>query len=638
MSPGDLTARLDVLLAAAVSEAERSFGAPNPYRGLFVDQVEVERALDQERRPKFFTAREPILAAGPLAFLDLDPFDLDVVALALAPELSLGYERVFGYLHDDVTRRRPSVGLACDILCETQEERLAARKHFAADAPLLRDRVIAPLDTGVPLLRAPLQLDDQIVRLLLRTGGLDRRLAETCRLTRPARSWDDVPLPVETVAGLQRLGDIGLVRVHLRGAEGLGQLEAAEAVAASADSALLIATGEADPFLVAREAFLHEAVLFAPVEGAVTGFDTPVVLHGEAVTPAGFVSVPLDTPPVDVRRGCWRNALKAAAFEAPDEAVNALADRFRLSPRQIGAAVEATRTAASWDRGRANLFAAARVQTGAELAKLADKIVTVHDWEDLVLPEGSIRELRELCDRVVHRERVLDHWGFDARLALGKGVTALFTGASGTGKTMAAGVVARALELDAYRINLAGVVSPWIGETEQNLDRIFVAAAATNAILFFDEADALFGKRSQVHDARDRYANLEISYLLQRMEAFDGVSLLATNLQRNIDDAFLRRLDFAINFPFPGVDERKRMWRAAWPDATPVADDVDYEGVAERFALSGGAIRNAALAAAYAAAADGGVVDQRHVLQGIRRELIKLGKNVGEEELGGVLA
>jgi MoxR-like ATPase len=637
MAPVELTTRLDVLLSGAISAAERSFGAANPYRGLFVDRAEVARALARPREQSLFAARDPILDGGPLAFLGLDPFDVDVVALALAPELDLAYERVFAYLHDDVTRRRPSVGLALDVLCETQEERFAARAHFAADAPLLRERVLAPLDDSAPLLRAPIQLDDQIVRVMLRTGGLDRRLADTCRLAQPTRSWDDVPLAPETVTGLRRLAENGAVRVHLRGPDGLGQLEAAEALAASADAPLLIASTEADEFLAAREAFVHGAVLFAQAASA-PHFETAVVLHGEDATPAGFVSVTLDTPPVDVRRTCWSKALRAATFETADETVDALAARFRLSPRQIDSAVESTRTAGLWHRETANVFAAARAQTGAELAKLADKIIAVHDWDDLILPGGSIRELRDLCDRVVHREHVLGAWGFDARLALGRGVTALFTGASGTGKTMAAGVVARALELDAYRIKIAGVVSPWIGETEQNLDRIFAAAETTNAILFFDEADALFGKRSQVHDSRDRYSNLEISYLLQRMEAFDGVSLLATNLQRNIDDAFLRRLDFTIHFPFPGADERQRIWRTAWPEATPVANDVDYDAIAERFALSGGAIRNAALAAAFAAAADGGVVNQHHVLYGIQRELIKIGKNLGEQELTRELA
>ena len=172
-------------------------------------------------------------------------------------------------------------------------------------------------------------------------------------------------------------------------------------------------------------------------------------------------------------------------------------------------------------------------------------------------------QLQEICQRVAHRQRVLDEWGFGAKLSLGKGVTALFAGPSGTGKTMAAEMIANALGLDLYKIDLAGVVSKYIGETEKNLDRIFTAAENANAILFFDEADALFGKRSEVRDSHDRYANIEISYLLQKMEEYDGIAILATNLRQNLDEAFVRRLAFTVHFPFPDEESRRRIWRAS---------------------------------------------------------------------------
>ena len=196
-------------------------------------------------------------------------------------------------------------------------------------------------------------------------------------------------------------------------------------------------------------------------------------------------------------------------------------------------------------------------------------------------------------------------WGFGRKLAQGKGVTALFAGPSGTGKTMAAEVIAGELGLDLYKIDLAGVVSKYIGETEKNLDRIFAAAEDANAILFFDEADALFGKRSEVRDAHDRYANIEIAYLLQKMEEYDGVAILATNLRSNLDEAFVRRLAFTVHFPFPDEADRRRIWRGIWPAATPLAADVDLDFLAAQFKLSGGNIKNIALAAAFLAAADG---------------------------------
>jgi len=221
---------------------------------------------------------------------------------------------------------------------------------------------------------------------------------------------------------------------------------------------------------------------------------------------------------------------------------------------------------------------------------------------------------------------VLDDWGFGARLPLGAGVNALFSGASGTGKTMAAQVVAGALGLDLYRIDLSRVVSKYIGETEKNLGRIFDQAEASNAILFFDEADALFGKRSEVKDAHDRYANIEIGYLLQKMEEFRGVTILATNLRQNMDDAFVRRLAFHVHFPLPGERDRVRIWRGVLPRALPVDADVDLEVLGRRFQVSGGNIRNAALAAAFLAADEGAPVAMRHLVLGMRREFQKMGK------------
>jgi SpoVK/Ycf46/Vps4 family AAA+-type ATPase len=283
----------------------------------------------------------------------------------------------------------------------------------------------------------------------------------------------------------------------------------------------------------------------------------------------------------------------------------------------------------------ADLFAAARRSCGSELEPLARKIDSVFGWDDIVLPEDSIAQLREICTRVERRDQVIEGWGFRRTLGVGVGVSALFAGSSGTGKTMAAGVLANALQLDLHAIELASIVSKYIGETSKNLDRIFRAAHDANAILFFDEADALFGKRSEVRDSHDRYANVEIAYLLQKMEAYDGVAILATNMRQNLDEAFARRLAFTIHFPFPGAEDRLKIWRRVWPDEVPLAADVDLLDLAERFRLSGGNIRNAALAAAFLAAAEGGEVCRDHLLRAIRREYQKLGRGLSEAELSG---
>jgi SpoVK/Ycf46/Vps4 family AAA+-type ATPase len=240
--------------------------------------------------------------------------------------------------------------------------------------------------------------------------------------------------------------------------------------------------------------------------------------------------------------------------------------------------------------------------------------------------------VRELCLRAQHQQRVMQDWGFEQKLSLGKGVNALFSGPSGTGKTMAAEIIAGELGLDLYTIDLAQVVSKYIGETEKNLDRIFAAAEAANCILFFDEADALFGKRSEVKDSHDRYANLEISYLLQRIEQHEGFAILATNLPQNLDEAFVRRLAFTIPFPFPDEPQRRRIWQRIWPAALPLDASVDSELLAT-LKMSGGSIKNVALAAAFLAASDGGTVGLEHVRHATQREYQKLGKAFGAAEL-----
>ena len=285
---------------------------------------------------------------------------------------------------------------------------------------------------------------------------------------------------------------------------------------------------------------------------------------------------------------------------------------------------------------QADLHAACRLHSNRKLAELAQKITPHYTWDDLVLPDDQMAQLGEIYHQVQYRALVYDAWGFDRKLAMGKGVSILFAGPPGTGKTMAADVLAGALGLDLYKIDLSTVVSKYIGETEKNLARIFGEARTSNAILFFDEADALFGKRTQVRDAHDRYANVEISYLLQKMEEYDGVVVLATNLRKNLDEAFVRRLHVTVEFPMPDVADRRRIWAQIWPDATPRDPDLDLEFLARQIEVAGGSIRNIALAGAFLAAADGRVVTMAHLLRATHREYQKMGKLLTATDLDGL--
>ena len=244
-----------------------------------------------------------------------------------------------------------------------------------------------------------------------------------------------------------------------------------------------------------------------------------------------------------------------------------------------------------------------------------------------MLPPDRLTQLHEICNRANLRHLVHETWGFDKKLSTGRGLSALFCGPSGTGKTMAAEIIAGELGLDLFKIELSQIVSKYIGVTEKNLYRIFRAAENANAILFFDEADALFGKRSEVKDAHDRYANIEVGYLLQKMDEYEGIAILATNLRENMDDAFIRRLQLIVEFPFPGEAERRRIWAGIFPREAPLAAAVDFERLAREVRLSGGKIRNIALAAAFQAASGGGVIGMPELLDAARREYEKEGQS-----------
>ena len=272
------------------------------------------------------------------------------------------------------------------------------------------------------------------------------------------------------------------------------------------------------------------------------------------------------------------------------------------------------------------LLNSAREQSAHSLAKLAVKVEAIHTWDDLVLLPATMKRVKDVAGAIEHRHLVYGQWGFHRRLGTGMGLKVLFAGTSGTGKTMTAGVIAKDLGLELYKIDLQGVVSKYIGETEKNLERIFRAAYCSNAILFFDEADALFGKRSEVKDAHDRYANIEVSYLLQKMEDFDGVVILASNWSNNIDDAFARRMHYVVEFSLPDDTQRAQLWRGMLPVELPLNDDVDLAFLAKQFPIAGGDIKNVVLDAAFAAAQGSQMVTMKQLIQAMARQQIKQGR------------
>jgi SpoVK/Ycf46/Vps4 family AAA+-type ATPase len=340
-------------------------------------------------------------------------------------------------------------------------------------------------------------------------------------------------------------------------------------------------------------------------------------------------------PSIGERHELWLGSLNGDRPIGFDPAVVTLA--FRLAPDQIVRAAEAARratVAAARPMTVADISSGARAQNAAGLERLARRIEPVASWADLVLPENVESQIHELTSRARHRDKVIGEWGMGGGNSRRLGITALFAGDSGTGKTMSAEVLAGDLGFDLYVIDLSTVVDKYIGETEKNLDRIFTEADRVNGVLLFDEADALFGKRSEVKDARDRYANVEVAYLLQRMESFDGLAILTTNLRANVDEAFIRRLDAIVDFALPEQEHRRLLWERNLPAAVPKADDIDLDFLARRFKLSGGDIRNICVAAAYLAAAADRPVAMADLIRATEREYQKLGRLTVEAEFG----
>ena len=648
--------------------AERRADDPDPddpFRGLYLTDEVIDRLLDSDPRSAMTVDPAPTVAldeaAGPEARLlrlardaGLTPLDVDLLVIAAMPDLDARFERFYGYLNDDVTRRRVSVGLALQ-LAGAPGLSAAVRGRLEASRPLVRHGLIVVEDPDRPLLTRALRVPDRVVAHLLGDDTPEPELRSLLADADGFRSPLSQQLAVALAAGVRLVH----LKQHLVGS---GVAAATAALAEAGIGALVVDLARfarlPEPHAIARlavrEALLRGVGLVAgPVEQLadthpdvirwLTESGVPLLLFGAATWDPQWSSVSpltLEAPVLSVgtRLELWEQQLAAVGGEAAaglDAA--AVAGHLSLGPAQVRRAIEAAVLTAQLRDGviaPEDLRSGVRAQNAAGLERLARRIEPEVGWEDLVVTPAVRRALTDLAARARHRDRVLADWRMRRGGGRGHGVTALFAGDSGTGKTMSAEVIASDLGLDLYTVNLATVVDKYIGETEKNLERIFAEASGVNAVLFFDEADAIFGKRSDVKDAHDRYANIESAYLLQRMETFDGLAVLATNLRANIDEAFTRRLDTIIDFPAPAPPLRLTLWQRCLAPPLPVADDLDFGFLAEAFDLAGGNIRSASTTAAYLAAATGGPVTMRLLVQAVEQEYRKLGRLVLEREFG----
>ncbi|RCX11376.1 SpoVK/Ycf46/Vps4 family AAA+-type ATPase [Anaerobacterium chartisolvens] len=349
------------------------------------------------------------------------------------------------------------------------------------------------------------------------------------------------------------------------------------------------------------------------------------------------IALPIDIPGGEKRIELWRRLAEGAMLD-PCVDLTELSNKFNFTPGMIERAIReaiSEARAAGEAVGSGMLYKACIRQSSNGLESKASRLKPAFAWEDLILPIEQKNMLLDACNHIKYRHVVLDRWGFDKKLPYGRGLSILFYGPPGTGKTMGAQVLANELGLEIYRIDLSQMVSKYIGETEKNLKEVFDEASNTSAILFFDEADALFGKRGEVRDSHDRYANMETSYLLQKMEEHEGITVLATNLLQNFDEAYRRRFKFMIHFPMPDQSTRRRLWEEVFPKRLPLGPDVDLDFMAERFEISGSSVKNIAVAASFLAAAEGRCVEMKHMMKALKNELAKAGKVVVRQDLGG---
>lgn len=612
----------------------------------------------------------------------LTPLEVDILLLGLAPELDLRYERLYAYLHDDMNKKRPSVELALNLLCPTLPDKLSARAHFNPQAPLLAQALIQlfddPTQPAPPLLGKLYKVEERVVSYLLGHDALEAQLQPYATLQLPQKNLPEfvaAPPLQHTLPQLaqQLAADPKPLICYLHGGVGVGKHTVAALLCQAANDKPLLTVDLAllppgpavlEPLLrlVYREATLQNAAVYWAHFEKLLADDQTAALRvflaaaerwpgltflasqlawqpTQVLTGNRFVSLTLPIPSANERAQIWARAMQQKALPPAGFDLPALANKFHFSGGQIHAAL-ATAHNLAYARAPlapqvtpADLSLACRLQSNRKLHELARKITPQAGWGDLVLPPAQLEQLQEVRAAVKQRAHVYEAWGFAHKLVRGQGLNILFAGPSGTGKTLAAEIIAGELGLDLYQIDLSTLVSKYIGETEKNLARIFAEAETSNAILFFDEADALFGKRTEVRDAHDRYANIETSYLLQQMEAYRGVVILATNLRKNMDEAFVRRLHYSVEFPWPGAGERQRIWERIWPTATPCSADLDWAALARNIDVAGGNIRNIALAAAFLAAEDGGVVALPHILRATRREYQKMGKVLTGKEL-----
>ncbi|MBK1888296.1 MULTISPECIES: ATP-binding protein [Marinobacter] len=640
------------------------------FLGLFLNDEDINRTLTQlktvERPPAtpqsirhlrqniILKTRATARKLPPQALaesLGLGQQESDLVLYLLAGETDPRFNRVWAFLQDDVQRRYLTPGLVAHLsdLPQSNHTAVNIRAMLSAEAPLLEHKVISMGEPNRPLLERPLKLDDRIVDFLLGRDTVDRELSGLLEVLPYPQPRVRPPLPEALHSVIRHLkSSQPMPPLHLTGEP--GQDHELWLARKRGQNLLRLRTAELarNPdwreklIYLRREQLLRGSLLSVPTAEQLSGeqqssllqtISDNLVLQTEnpgafpAISSAVEIALPSATP--GIRELAWQQHLPDYwVAHQYDGMIRDLALTYRLTPARIADVSQRLGNSLRLDptMGALDLKAMCKAAAAETMSSGAQRMKCGQTWEQLVLPSASKKLLEELILRASYQQQVLQNWGMEQLFDQQPGLSALFVGPSGTGKTLAAGVIARSLGLELFRIDLATVVSKYIGETEKNLQRIFDNATRADVVLFFDEADALFGKRSEVKDAHDRYANIETSYLLQKIEAHTGVCILASNLAQNIDEAFMRRIQVVVDFPLPGPKERETIWRQLLTTSAPTRENLDLPFLGHQFELTGANIKSILLLAGCYAAGEQQPIGMDHLVQAIAREYSKLGK------------
>jgi hypothetical protein len=648
----------DWLVSADVNDTQRRFHEVNADSKTIQSMIETleKRLEDHEERMRTTSRRPALRLLTDLA--GLSPFEEELLLLAAAPAIDGTFGRAYAELQNDARHVYATLHLALGVCLRSGTERVLAADCLMPARPLRSLRLIeVDDDSHEPLLTRRIGVDERLADYLRGVNRADSRIAPLLSDGGSALQSEATERQAELLAKIVAAEADRWITVNLVGSVEGGAREVAESACARLGMHLRtldirqLAAVEPDRrdlliALLGREALLGglaylvdtartdreggDAVTISQVTARISA--TLFVVSAERWPASRDVRVlTIARPTRGEQRTLWRTALAAHQYSVNGE-IDAIVQQFDFGPPAIAAAIAGAVEVSGIELTGADLWRACREQSGVQLDDLARRILPSYGWSDIVVSEDVQSQLRELASQVELRGRVYEEWGFGARLSRGRGISALFSGASGTGKTMAAEILAGHLALDLYRIDLAGVVSKYVGETEKNLRRVFAAAERSGAILLFDEADALFGTRTEVRDSHDRYANIEVNYLLQWMEDYAGLAILATNRRDALDHAFLRRLRFVVDFAFPGVDDRRRIWERVFPPQTSLRD-IEYSYLA-RLELTGGNIRSIAVNAAFLAASDSAPIEMRHLVRAAAREYTKLSRPISAAEFG----